>query len=374
MAQITKNIDVGAQVGVLYDSNVARASESIADVRGISRDDTIITPAITADITQPIGRQYLFLQGSLGYSFYAKNDDLNRETADLRGGIGTRLGPCQGTASLGYTRRERGLEELVASNPREVQSTTTATFQQVCGLTGGLGVSFSASAQSSESSGSAIDRLDYDLAAVSAGLVYRRTSLGEASLFVSHSKTDYSNAPLFGGVPGYEVNSIGVSYTRNLGSRITGSASIAQTSVESESPFGGDTSGTTFAFDFGYRPSSRLNVGASWSRDIRPSAQYGRNFSIREAAAIDATYRINSRLTYDIGVSQRKISSRGGLPVNGIIVLTDSRLNEFNTGLRFDLNDRISFRLNGSYSDYETSNPLYDYTATRVGLTTSVAF
>jgi hypothetical protein len=373
MAQITRNIGLGAQVGIEYDSNVARASEAVADARGIQRDDTIITPALTADITQPIGRQYVFLQGSVGYSFYAANDDLNRETADVVGGIGTRVGPCQGTISVGFTRRERGLEELVASNPRELQNTTTATLQQVCGLTGGLGASFSASSAASDSSGSSIDRLDYTTTSVSAGLVYRRSTLGEASLFASYGKTEYDEGLPFS-VPGYDVTSIGVSYSRNVGSRITGSASISQTWVESESPFGVDSSGINYAFNVGYRPSERLNVSASWTRDIRPSAQLGRNYSIREGVGIDASYRLGSRMTYTIGASQRKITSRGGLPVAGIIVLTDSRLNEFNTGLRFDLNDRISFSLDGSYSDYGTSNPLYDYTATRVGLTTSVAF
>ncbi len=373
MAQITKNIDLGARVGVLYDSNVARASEAVANARGIKRSDTIITPAVTADITQPVGRQYVYLQGNLGYSFYTNNTDLNRETAELQGGVGTQVGPCQGTVSLGFVRRERDLEELVASNPHAIQDTTTASVQQVCGLTGGLGVSFGASKVKSDSSGS-IDQLDYDTTAFNAGLVYRRSTLGEVSLFASHSETEYSGSAVNSSVPGYKVNSIGVSYTRKLGSRITGSASISQTWLESESPFVDDTSGVNYAFNVSYRPTERLGLAGSWSRDIRPSSQLGRNYSIREGATVSATYRIGSRLTYFAGASHRKISAHEGLPVAGIIVLTDSRLNEFNTGLRFDLNDRISFNLNGSYSDYEASSPLYDYTATRVGLTTSVAF
>lgn len=374
-AQVTRNFSGNLSLGVLRDTNVARSSEAFALTRGVEREDTILTPSASIDWTQPIGRSSVFARGSVGYRIYDKNTDLNREVADIQGGFGTRVGPCQGSAVASFSRRQRDLEDLAIPNPKAIQDTTGVNLQTVCGLTAGLGVSLGAGQIWGESSGAA-DTVDYETQSVSAGLVYRRSTLGEAQVFISHAETEYSNALVPATTSGYEVESIGASYSRKVGSRLKGSVSASQTEVNSTSAVAGagsNYSGLNYAVQVDYQPTSRLSLGLLWDRSVKPSVQVGRLYSLREGVALNASYKLGTRFTYSLGVRRRDNTSRGSL-FAAVPSLAKSRSDEWNTGLRFQQSDRLSFVLDASHTKYDANDPLFDYSATRVGLTTSVSF
>src|SRR5687767_5378881 len=108
-AQQARQFEVRASMGVTYDDNVARSNAVTAALRGIEQEDFIYNPSVAVDIVQPFGRQAAFLRGSVGYDFYDKNDQLNRERIDLSGGVSSPLGPCRPTLGGSYKRQQSEL-------------------------------------------------------------------------------------------------------------------------------------------------------------------------------------------------------------------------------------------------------------------------
>lgn len=375
-AQVGRNVKIDLSLRAEHDSNVARSSPALAAQRGVKLSDNMLSPEAAIDFSRSIGRNSLFLKGKVGYTFYERNTGLNKETADVQGGVGTRVGPCQGNLNSTFTRRRREIGDLETVDTTATTTTTSVTAGTVCGLTGGLGVSLSASQVWGSTEGG-VQNLDYESTAYNAGLVYRRSALGEARIFYSHGETEYEDVAGALGRPGFETDSVGLSYSRALGSRLTGTAMVSQTEAKSTSTTAGssgDFSGTNYALSASYRPSSRLDISLALSRDISPSTQVGRLFTIREGYSVDASYKIGSRFTYTLGAGQRRYSARGTLGIGGTPVLRSSRVNELTTSLRYSQNERLSFILDASHIESNTNDPLFDFEATRVGITTSVSF
>ena len=73
-SQEARQVEFGLRAHVEHNSNVARTNETRAALRGLTLDDTLFTPQA------PVGRQAVFLRRTAGYSFYNKNDKLNRQS------------------------------------------------------------------------------------------------------------------------------------------------------------------------------------------------------------------------------------------------------------------------------------------------------
>lgn len=374
-AQVTRNLHGSLGLGVVTDSNVARASDTVAALRGIEQRDTILTPSASIDWTQPVGRNSVFLRGNVGYQIYEKNTELNDDVVDLQGGVGTRIGPCQGTLLGSFSRRQRDVQDLGILDPRVQQDTRGIQLDETCGLSSSFGVQVGVGQTWGESNG-AIDDIDYETKRVTAGLVFRRSALGEVSIFYSRSETDYTNALLPAAASGYTQDSIGLRYTRKVGARITGTVAVSQSNVEAKSAVPGvssDFSGVSYTAELKYQPSSRLELNLRLNREVNPSVQAGRLYGIYEAIEANASYQIGSRLTYSLGVSRRDNEAKGVL-IAPVPTLTESRSDAWRTGLRFQQSERLSFVLDASHTKYDANDPVFDYSATRIGLTTSLNF
>ncbi|UTP40980.1 hypothetical protein M9M90_07295 [Phenylobacterium sp. LH3H17] len=374
-AQVTRNLSGSLGLGVVTDSNVARTSDAVAALRGIEQRDTILTPSATIDWTQPVGRNSVFLRGQVGYQIYEKNTELSDDVVDLQGGVGTRIGPCQGTLLGSFSRRQRDIQDLGIPDPRVQQDTRAIQLDESCGLTSNFGVQVGVGQTWGESSG-AIDDVDYDTKTVNVGMVFRSSTLGEASIFYSHSETDYTNALLPAAASGYEQDSVGLRYTRKVGSRITGTVAVSQSNVEAKSAVPGlssDYSGVSYAVELQYRASSRLELNLLLNREVNPSVQAGGLYGIYQTIEANGSYQIGTRLTYSLAVSRRDNEAKGVL-IAAVPTLTESRSDELRTGLRFQQSERLSFMLDASHTKYDANDPMFDYSATRVGLTTSLNF
>ena len=118
-----QDVDVSAET--LYDSNVA-ASQIVGGLRrGIRQSDVIFEPAINFNIARPIGRETVYLQGSAGYDFYARNSILNRENLNIAPGVLAPIGLCQTSVVGNYSRAQSDLSELALTPlrlPRDCRS------------------------------------------------------------------------------------------------------------------------------------------------------------------------------------------------------------------------------------------------------------
>jgi hypothetical protein len=72
---------------VEHHDNAARASAAQAALRGLERSDTIFRPAIGITLQKTAGLATFDLDANLGYDFYARNTQLNREHLSLAGTI-----------------------------------------------------------------------------------------------------------------------------------------------------------------------------------------------------------------------------------------------------------------------------------------------
>jgi hypothetical protein len=85
---------LGVSQAFAYDSNLYRA-DSDRDLNSgrnpglspLTRSDTISTTSLVGGIDQPIGRQRVFGNATIGYNSYSNNDYLNSSSYSLTGGL-----------------------------------------------------------------------------------------------------------------------------------------------------------------------------------------------------------------------------------------------------------------------------------------------
>lgn len=371
-AQEARRLDFGLEAAAEYNSNVARTSEELANLRGIELADTIFTPAATIDALLPLGKHSVFLNGRVGYSFYNKNTELNRERLDLTAGLNGQVGPCQTTLSGTFTRGVNQLEDpVLIDDPKNIQETKQVGINVACMRGSGLGLVGSASKVWTDNDQPLAQQSDAERSSLTLGVSYSRPALGTITLFGNRDKAEYPNRIVGGG---YELTGIGVSYERQLGARIQGSVSIASTTVEQQGPLAaeGDLETLSYSADLSYRASSRLKFKALFDRSVTPSAAIGRSYDIAETYSFGGDYNLGSRITVNLGVSRVERES-DGLMVPGVS-LTDSRTDAVFGTVRYKQSERLAFVLTAGREERTTNAPLFDYKNTRIGLAAQLSF
>ena len=182
-------------VGAAYDTNVAQSTAAVARLRGLTLEDSSVSPSLQLDLTRPVSRQSFFLSGIIAYDFYQRNAVLNRERIDLNGGGRFQLGRCDATGTLAYGRHRSSLQQLaVAALEDNTEIDDTYRIQADCARGLGLSPSFSYSETDSENTLSVQKAADNRLSAATAGLKYQRPTLGSIELFGEYDRDVYTTA------------------------------------------------------------------------------------------------------------------------------------------------------------------------------------
>ncbi|MET3528119.1 outer membrane beta-barrel protein [Phenylobacterium koreense] len=373
-------MDFGLRAELERDNNVSRSSATQAATQGISQEDTIFTPSVTVDVWVPVGRQAVFLKGAAGYSFYDKNDQLDRERASLNGGIEGGVGPCATTLTgdLIYGQREItdfDLSQVVGN----VVRTTRVGLHVNCSAPTGLGAVFGASQEWTDNSASQLTSADAERQFLTGGLSYSRPALGTVTAFTNFEKIDYPNRQLLGGgSDGYEMTAVGVSYARRLGARIEGTASISYANVEpAASNLPGapsiDFSGTTYSGDLSYRASSRMRFRGNFSRSVTPTLAIGQQYEVQTAYGLGMDYDIGSRFKLKLGVAQNESEAHG---VSAAVpnVMTSSTTKMIYGALRYEQSRRLAFTLSARHEERDANTPQFNFNGERVGIAADLAF
>lgn len=380
MAQEARKLDFGLRAELEHDTNVSRSNAAQAASQGIAQEDTIFTPGVTVDLWVPVGRQALFLKGAAGYSFYDKNDQLDRERASLNGGVQGRVGPC-GTALTGDLLY--GQSELADVNLSEVAKnvirTTRVGVEVTCSTPTGLGAVFQGSQEWTDNSAAQLVSSDAERQSLMGGLSYSRPALGTLTVFTNFENVDYPNRQLLGGgSDGYEMNAVGVSYARQLGARIEGTVSVAYTKVEpATSSLPGATSadftGTTYSGDLTFRASSRLRFRADFSRSVTPTLAVGQQYQVQTGYGLGMDYDIGSRFKLNLGVAQNDSEADGALPALPN-VMTSSTTTTVYGALRYQQSRRLGFTLSAQHEERDANTPQFDFSGERFGIAADLAF
>lgn len=385
-AAAQRSISATVNTRLTYDSNVLGGRGVLRDPNVESADDWLLSPSLGVNVTQGLGRQSLTLTGSLGYDFYRRNSELNRENINLNG-LGNLQGPagCAGTLGLGYARRQSDPGDLILApdgtplvNVVNVQETRRYSAKVSCGRE--IGLRPGAGWVRSETRNSGIRRAqNVSSDTYTASLAYTRPSFGNLSLDGSYRDGRYPNREeLVGAIlnDGIEVYTAGLSYSREIGSRLGGSVSFGYSHVKPKSPLVPKFDGLSYSAAIRFQPSERLNTSLSASRSAEQSNLLAVSYTITTAFSFDGTYALSPRLSssFGAGFSRRDFESTPLLP--GALLGGADDTYDAHLGLRFKPRNRLSMGIEGAYrkrkSNGSSAVQLLDYESKRVSL--SVGF
>lgn len=376
-AQEAKQFDIELAARAAYDTNVSRSNEAVAALRGLQREDWILSPTVSVDVVQPLGRQAIFLKGDVGYNFYQENDRLDREKIALKGGAKVNLGPCRSTIGGSFDRRQSDLRDLQLGSIENVESLQGVSMEMGCGRVAGLSANMSVADERADNSSAQRKRSDYQSTNATAGLVYRRATFGELTLFGRVGSTTYKNRLITSGgvteADGFDSYGLGVNFGRNIGSRLRGSLSIGYMSVDPKTPVGNDFEGITYSADLTVKPSNRLETRLFAERAVKPSNRYQASYSVDRSYNLQAEYAVGSRIKIGLGAgyADRRYESAA---LRGAPVITEEEVRTVSGTVRFTMSRRLILLLDATQEERDANLHGFDYTANRVSLSATTTF
>lgn len=371
-------LKVGIRAQVEHDSNVVLGGNALGQRQNLTPEDVLFIPSATIDLLQPLGRHSAYLRGSAGYTFYDKNTDLNRERIDVASGLNVALRSCGLTADVTYGRGINRIDDpTFIYDARNIRETIGVTGGLSCSSATGFGVMAQVARNWSDNSRQTLQEANYESSTYTAGLTYARPALGTLTLFGSRETVDYPDRVV---TDGYTVDSVGMTYDRQLGARIQGTVTASYAQVEQDGRLlpglglpAAKQDVTSYGAKLSFRVNSRLNLLGSFNRGVSPAIGFLQAYEVSNRYRISGTYQIGSRLTATAGFNRvERDPSENALP--SLVVPTESTLDVASASLRYQQSDRLGFELYLEHEKRDTNLDPFDYTSDRIGLTTIVTF
>ncbi|HEV2569880.1 outer membrane beta-barrel protein [Sphingomonas sp.] len=390
----SRQIDIRASVEASYDSNVfGVGSGGLLNRR--SRDDFSLTPSLLLNVTLPFGRNSAFIRGQIGYDFYVKNSQLNRERISLDGGANLAVaGSCVVSPSAGYARLRSNAGDIFVADAdgfrarNNVQESTSFGAQAQCGSATGISPSIGYRHISVRNSSAFLEGLDSDQDVIDGSIGYQRPSLGRIALYGSYAKAEYLGRDVNGNVrrlpiadfpinPAFDPDALdgvtnysaGIRFERNIGSRIFGAVAVGYSWVNPKSANARKFRGNNYSLNLGLRPTDRLSIDLLASRSADVSNTVFATYSVTEVYSLNGTYRFNPRLSLNFGSSYQTRDYRTNFDFGQGQVFTfldEDKFTRGYVGVAYDLNRRL--RLTGLFSQQgrKANNSLFNYTNSTV--------
>nr|WP_310525389.1 outer membrane beta-barrel protein [Polymorphobacter sp.] len=325
-AAVLGRFRVEASMNTLYDSNMIRLGNGFPLGNYPQKSDFRFSPIVTLSTAVPVGRQQLFVSGTIGRDMYVHNTQLNRNRYAAAGGLNWRLGTrCSGLVDTNFESRQQLLSELSVVQPNK-QDTFTYGASANCQTATGIG--FGGSVRRVQVRNDSPDRVAFDANSwvFSPQLTYGSPNLGQFSLTGSWNKADYPEREILttAGVfdnDGVEIISGRFGYERSLGSRLQVKAGISYIEVDPQprdivvlvpTPlpppvFDVQTreKSSNLGFDaaVSYKSGSRLSGTVSASRRATASVNVGAQYQLVQAIGLDVDYRMNRAISLGTGIT-----------------------------------------------------------------------
>jgi hypothetical protein len=311
-AQSAAQFDVNTSANTTYETNVVGGNAATATLRHLKPADVIFAPSLAVTAFRPIGQDSVFLTGSAGYDFYARNSILNRENIGLNGGANGQLGLCHGVLTGGYSRRQQSLDDVVGPDVQNTIEQSSVGVSASCGHQYGFAPTISLT-QSWVNNSQFLTSNSNTLGGT-AGLAYTGPALGTLTAYGLYQRTDFpsvlqtlESAQV---ANGYTTTGGGVKLQRVLGARIQGVVSVGYTDVKPDSVGTPGFGGLTYGADVIFRVNSRVDLHGSFDREVLASTVQGSLYRIQSSSTVEATYKAGSRLKFKLGLSDQN----GSLP------------------------------------------------------------
>lgn len=362
-AQAQENrFDLSARVVETYETNVLRLRDERVSA---PRDNLSLTPQLVVDYQRLFGRQRVYLNGTAGYVFNDRYRFLNREDLSFTGGAGLRFGArCQVNPQASLFRAQSDLDDLGAlvSNTATIQD---YTVEASCPREVGFYPVVAAGYFRVDNSEIRRQR-DQSVVDGRAGIVYRRPSLGEVELFgqfigISRNR----RLPSEEGIVRDEsdVTTIGLRLGRDVGTRVSASASIGYTSVDPKAPGIPGFSGLTYRGAVTYEPSPRLSFTAGFGRAVSARGNVGTSYFLTDTADLSARARLSARTTVGAGVALSRRDFRGEDQSFQFGPRGADRQFNARASVGYALSRPVSLDLSVRYRDRDADNDFYDFSS-----------
>lgn len=371
-----RQIDIRATTLLEYNDNVVLNDPRIS--QGGSRGDALAAPSIDVNIVLPRATGSVYLVGTVGYRFYKRYTNLNREAISLTGGADQRLGPCVVHGEVSYQRQLSDLSSIAVQDTTNAFNNTEQarnyTADVGCGAEYGLRPAVSFTHTELRNSLAQRRYADADTNSVSGQLGLTSPSLGTVALFgrMSDSKYIHRVVPIVGGQDGIKSYAAGVQLERSVANRLNFRGSVNYTKVDPKLASTRSFSGIGFDLSAAYS-ADLYNVQITGSRTAQPSAILFVGYEIVTTLSGSVTRKLSERiqLTVQANRTWRELASSPlfpGAPIAGNDVSTSIYGNA-----TFKPNRRLSFTLGAGYDRRTTTAQLFQYRAKRINLSTSLS-
>ncbi len=375
-ASAQRRLDLGITGTAVYDSNIARASRALAAARGIVREDVRFTPAATLDVLVPVGRHALFATALAGYDFHARNHQLDRERLEARSGVNLRFAQCRADIFGILSRRQSELDDITLGPVNNRETVGSINFEGRCERPAGLVPRVAAQYQEGRNSREQRRSADLDRSLIEGGLGYTTPSLGTAELFGRFLEARYRNrVVLAGGLPrsdGFGAYTIGLSYTREVGTALRGMVAAGYTQVEPRQLDLPRFDGLTWRAELLANPLGRLRGTLEIAREVDASNRVDVSYVVEDQVGGRLDYRISQavRAQARLVVRQREFEggTRTGLGIN------EEETRSVFAALFVEATPNITLRFDAEHEERQADNPLFNYQSTQLGVTTSLKF
>ena len=360
--------DVTFELAGQYDSNVARSSAARAAVRGLDRADERFTPTLRVDIARSFGRVRAAIDGSLGYDFYRRNNQLERERIDLGGTLSVPAGPCLVGTSIGAARSQTDLGNIAFSsalsdlNVRNTETRLSAGAELSCGRESGLRPTASVEYVTARNSNPARARAESDSFDYRAGLSYVSPNLGD--FFVFGGRRDVSRGSQFvaTGQADYRVTDYGVRYRRDIGSRLTLSATVSRSSINSDTVGLPTRSGLSWSIDAVTQIGSRVQISANTGREFTNSLSSDAAYLRSQPSSVRILYAATDRLQLNGGFSNSTNRYTYAQPIIGQAITRDTRW-IVDAGVSYAVGRRWHITVSGGHENRNANGTIFDYSS-----------
>ena len=371
----------GGSLGLNRVSNIYRSVQS-------PNDDSVATASLLAGINQPIGRQRVYADVNVNTNRYSKNTDLNNVGYSVKGGLDwSTLERLSGTVSVDnsqalstYTERTEQLRKKNTENNSNLNGVARIGLVTKYSLEAGAGY------RTRRFSAVEYAQFEFDQNRYSLGVVYQPSPdlrFGVAGRFTNDKYPAYERTGfvLVNGVPQpisipvatreFERKDIDFTtrWVASGASTLDGRISTGRSKVKQG--VANDFSGVTGQISWSWKPTAKLSVSSSVSRDtglessfsnVNTSAEQDR---ITKGLQVNANYELTGKVLLTGGLSMSQ--SHRINDVAGRRTEESDRDNAFNLGARWQYSRGITMGCQLSKSSRNSSQEIYTYDANSYG-------
>lgn len=382
--ETVRRVDISASLAGTYESNLLRLPDSFVDRLGRSRSDFRLSPALSLDVALPIAGQSAFLNGLAGYEFHARNSQLNRERLQLNGGGKFRVAICSALLAVDFARQQSDLADVRLGNVVDPASeeglvnveTRLAYESEIsCGSRLRLRPTLGYRREKVENSDRRRESGNYTTDEFRAGLRYARPHFGELSLSASYRKGRYDERIVPGAQqsPPTQIYTASISFNRQFGSQLTGSASLGFTQVDPNLADVERFRGLSWSADVTWTPGTRFQTTLGASREATQSNLLSISYAVVDAYRIGTQYALSDRLTLSAGASSVTRSLRDSTLIPGAVLDTKDRTYRATARAQYAVNRRLSLSLDGGGDWRRSDLPELDYDNLTLAVTTRLS-